>query len=426
MNRRDRRWAVLTPTLQRVQSHIDQREYCAWATPYLRWLRQPLGVLAVIAIAALLCGLFVAAQGVVVFAATAAVITVGCVWPWIGIRGVSCHLSFATTRTEEGKPVEAELVITNRWPWPVWGLAIEGGFNRAGDSEEHAAIAISRVGGWSRGSYIWSFTPTMRGKYPITCPQLVTEFPFGLWKASKSVQVDSSLIAWPLRFPLPPLPLPSGTHSWVGQPSECAAGSLGHRTTVREFRQGDSMRQIHWAKTALYDKLVAYDREGLAISDATITLDNHPSLHPEPGPQSTLEWSVRIAASVGDALLRQGVSVTFVSHSDRFRSRSTGNGPCELLDWLAVLGSSERTPNTSRNNASASHEFTSLTVHITTDLSDGAGGDSIVLLTDSKQSLEPCRRAAADGWMSVQPNADVPLQIRKGWRNGPRRLRYAC
>ena len=33
------------------------------------------------------------------------------------------------------------------------------------------------------------------------------------------------------------------------------------------------MRQIHWAKTALYDKLVSYDREGLAVSDATITLD---------------------------------------------------------------------------------------------------------------------------------------------------------
>lgn len=426
MSQDNRRWATLTRTFRRIRTHMDQREYCGWATPYLRWLRQPLGVLALIAIAALLCGLFVAPQGLVVFAATAAVIAVGCVWPWIGIRGVSCHLSFATTRTEEGKPVEAELVITNRWPWPVWGLAIEGGFDRAGDAEEHAAIAISRVGGWSRGSYIWSFTPTMRGRYPITCPQLVTEFPFGLWKASKSVQVDSSLIAWPLRFPLPPLPLPSGTHSWVGQPSECAAGNLGHRTTVREFRQGDSMRQIHWAKTALYDKLVAYDREGLAISDATITLDTHPSLHSQPGPHSTLEWSIRIAASVGNALLQQGVSVTLASHAGRFRSKSTGSSPGEMLDWLAVLGSSECTPAKSRSSNSSSHVLTALTVHITTDLSGSAAGDSIVLLTESRQPLKSCTSSAADGWMTVRPDADVPLQIRKGWRNGPRRIRYAC
>ena len=425
MNLITRLRAAINRNYQRFGKHMVEREYCDWATPYLRPLRQPLGVLALTAIAALLCGLFVAPPGFVVFASVVAVIAVGCVWPWFGIRGVSCHLSFAATRTEEGKPVEAELVITNRWPWPVWGLAIEGGFDRVGHAEEHATIAISRIGGWSRGHYRWSFTPTMRGRYPATCPQLVTEFPFGLWKARRRVHVASSLIAWPLRFSLPPLPLPSGTHSWVGQPSECAAGSLGHRTTVREFRQGDSMRQIHWAKTALYDKLVCYDREGLAISDATITLDTHPSLHPQPGPHSTLEWSIRIAASVGDALLRQGVGVTFVSHSGKFRSEATGNNPSEMLDWLAILDTDESTLARSRNNACSSHVLSALTVHITTDLSDTAAGDSIVLLTESERSLESCTRSAAGGWMAVRPDTDVPLQIRKGWRNGPRRLRYA-
>lgn len=216
--------------------HIIEQEYCPWATPYLCTLRQPLGVLTLTAMASLPCGLFVAPQGFVVFASVAAVIAVGCAWPWLGMRGVSCRLSFAATRTEEGKPVEAHLVITNGWPWPVWGLAVEGGFDQAHRSDEQAAIAISRIGGWSRGHYRWSFTPTMRGRYPATCPQLVTGFPFGLWKARKRVDVASSVIAWPQRFPLPPLPLPSGTQSWVGQPSECAAGSVGHRTTVGPSR----------------------------------------------------------------------------------------------------------------------------------------------------------------------------------------------
>ena len=425
MNLITRLRATFNRSYQKFSKHLVEREYCVWLAPYLSPLCRPLGVLALTAIAALLCGLFVAPQGFVVFGSVIAVIAVGCIWPWFGTRGLSCQLSFAVTQTEEGKPVEAELVITNRWPWPVWGLAIEGGFDRVGQAEKQATVAISRVGGWSRGHYRWSFTPTVRGRYPITCPQLVTEFPFGLWKARKRVHVASSVIAWPARFPLPPLPLPSGTPSCVGQPSDCVVGDSGHRTTVREFRHGDSMRQIHWAKTALYDKLISYEREGLAVGDATITLDTHPSLHPESGPDSTLEWSIRIAASVGDALLRQGVGLTLVSHSARFRSIATGNNPSGMLDWLATLDTSVRSTTEGRTTSSPSYSLTALTAHITTDLSDVIASDSIVLLTEPNRPLTQCTRSATNGWMTVKPNADIATQIRKGWRNGPRRTRYA-
>ena len=148
----------------RFTQHALQHQYCVWATPYLRLLSHPLGALLLAAFAALLCGLFVAPHGFVVFASVMAVVTVGCVWPWIGIRGVSCELSFPVARTEEGKPVDAELTITNRWPWPVWGLAVEGGLDRTGKQEDQAAIAIARIGGWSRGKHRWAFTPAMRGK----------------------------------------------------------------------------------------------------------------------------------------------------------------------------------------------------------------------------------------------------------------------
>ena len=198
----------MSDTSQRKQQNFSkwlrtlfvEREFCTWATPYLRWFRQPLGVLMLLATAALLCGLFVAPQGFVVLAAILAVISIGCIWPWIGIRGVSCQLKFTANRTEEGKPVEAELVIANRWPWPVWGLAIEGGFaaqDESGNEETNqASIAVARVGGWSRGYFNWTFTPEQRGCFPMTDPKLVTEFPFGLWKAKRGVEVLSKLYAF--------------------------------------------------------------------------------------------------------------------------------------------------------------------------------------------------------------------------------------
>lgn len=404
--------------------HMTEQEYFEWVNPYLYSLAKPLGILILIEIASILCGFFVAPQGFVVSASILSVIVVGCFWPWIGIRGVSCQLSFAVSRTEEGKPVEAELVVANRWPWPVWGLAIEGGFDHS-DEEERAEVAISRIGGWSKGKYRWSFTPRMRGQYPHTCPELVTEFPFGLWKAKKPIEVLSKVIAWPMRFPLPELPLPAGAPSWVGQPSENAAGVIGHRTTVREYQSGDSMRQIHWAKTALYDKLISYEREGIAVMDATITLDAQPSIHPNRGPDSTLEWTFRIAASIGDALLRQGITLTLISPSSIYRSSSNGSNCSKMLDWLAILDVDKESSYDGAKRYSGSNSLEAISIHITTDLAEATNGNSIVLRTSQENSNTNRMASTSSGWITVEQNSDIPRQIRNGWRSGPRKVRYA-
>lgn len=395
------------------------------ALPYIAWMKQPLGVLLLLGLAALLCGLLVAPSGYAVLAAVVVVIVVGCIWPWIGVRGVSCQLRFAAPRTEEGKAVEAELVITNRWPWPVWGLAVEGGLAPAAGESDQPAIAISRVAGWSRGYFRWPFVPPMRGRYPVASPQLVTEFPFGLYKARRQAGVPSRLIVWPERFPLPPLVLTQGRQSWAGQPAQCTTGNQGHRTTVRDYRHGDSMRQIHWTKTALHDRLVSYEREGFAITDASIWLDTHPTLHRGVGRDASIEWTIRIAASICETLCRQGVSVTVATHSGQFRAHATGSPPTDLLDWFAELDCGDRTADRSTDRPRFAHGERLLTIHITTDLSNKFASDSIVVLTEPGEHPAVEKRRLARSWMTVGADADIPGQVHNGWRNGRRRLRHA-
>ena len=402
-----------------------EREYCEWADPYLAKLRRPLGILISLAAASLLCGLFVAPQGFVMLAAISAVLLIGCLWPWIGIRGVSCQLRFNTARSEEGKPVDTELIVTNRWPWPVWGLAVEEGLGATAGESASPDVAIARIGGWSQGHFRWQFTPAVRGRYPVETPQLATEFPFGLWKAKKPVEVLSQLIVWPMRFPLPPLILPSGTQSWTGQSSECTAGNVGHRTSVREYRVGDSIRQIHWAKTALYDKLVSYEREGLAINEATISLDTHSALHRGTGPESSLEWTIRIAASVCEALIRQGVSVSIVTGSEAFTAVTSAQNPTLMLDWFALLNSRNCPPSNRIERKRRIPQRDSLTIHITTDQCRESGPDSIVIMTANDGASLAEHSAAKRCWIRLQQNSDIPAQIRRGWRSGPRKRSYA-
>ena len=91
------------------------------------------------------------------FTALLAVILLGVVWPWIAIRGVSCSLCFNRRRATEGDDVQVTLSIKNSFPWPIWGLAVEGGFflEDISNSNDSTAVALARVPGWTN--------PTLNG-----------------------------------------------------------------------------------------------------------------------------------------------------------------------------------------------------------------------------------------------------------------------
>ena len=88
---------VSTRLIHKAASNVDDvlnHDFCPWANKYVYWLKKPMGILIVAAIAAFLCGLFVTPQGLVISAAIMATLALGIVWPWIGLLGLSCELRF--------------------------------------------------------------------------------------------------------------------------------------------------------------------------------------------------------------------------------------------------------------------------------------------------------------------------------------------
>ncbi len=73
---------------------VLNHDFCPWANRYVYWLKQPIGWFILAATAALVIGVSVAPHALVIFAAISVVIVLGVAWPWIGVRGISCGLSF--------------------------------------------------------------------------------------------------------------------------------------------------------------------------------------------------------------------------------------------------------------------------------------------------------------------------------------------
>ena len=112
------------------------------------------------------CGLLLN-PGVFILSGTLAfVLGLGIVWPWLTMYGIRCELAFEGTRAREGEPVRTTITLTNRWPWPAWGLSLVRGF--VIDTRDAAqGVALSKVSAWDTAEFAWEFIPECRGIYPV-------------------------------------------------------------------------------------------------------------------------------------------------------------------------------------------------------------------------------------------------------------------
>jgi uncharacterized protein (DUF58 family) len=288
----------MSRTAERLANFLNH-DFCPWANGYVYWLKQPIGWFVLGALAALLIGLSVAPQALIICAALLAVALIGVAWPWIGMRGISCSLSFDRRRATEGSAVRVRMSVSNRWPWPLLGLMVDRGFFLPTNIEEsQPAASLARVAGWSRAVFEWEFFPARRGRYPIQTPRLTTGFPFGLWHAHGKIAIENELLVWPRTASLQSIPPILGQSLAIGGTCSRQAGDEGDMIGLRPFRPGDSLRHVHWAQTARQDRFVVCERQATARRRVRLILDAG-SLMRRDESNAASEDLIRLAASVG-------------------------------------------------------------------------------------------------------------------------------
>ena len=338
-------------------------DFCPWANRYFTWLKSPLAWMAAAAIASGLVGAVAAPQGWVVCGALVGTMALGAIWPWVAVRGVSAELSFERPRCHEGDEVIVELAVANRWPWPVWGLLIEGGI------DEDAALA--RVPAWSKARYRFAWRPERRGPLPRQVPQVATGFPFGLWTCRRPIAVARELIVWPRLTALRSTPFDRCDQPAIAGGLVDRPGDEGDLVSARPYRPGDSPRRIHWAHTSRRDTLIVCERQTASQRHAVVALDPHAfakdglptryqpasglsagvggdwgetsgggGLEPADGTarQDPLDAALRVLASVCQALHRHGWQVACELDGQTIRVSSQPAALRALWDRLAWHG----------------------------------------------------------------------------------------
>lgn len=284
-------------------SRLMTTDFCPWANRFVYWLKEPIGWFALATLASVLVGAFLSPLGWTLAAGLTAVLVFGMGFPWLATRCVNCKLQPACDELHEREASYLKLSVRNYLPLPIMGLMIEGYLTEAAvtvDSGEPAVIpeaALERIPAFSTASYRLPIAAEYRGRYPKQVPKIACAFPFGIWTARREIQNLSPVTVLPLLIPISEeLELPGDQLADLGVGNR--ASTNGDFLGVRDFRRGDSLKNIHWVQSARQDQLVVCERGGPQNQAIELHLSTARCLGTEVESRENLAWRVRIAASL--------------------------------------------------------------------------------------------------------------------------------
>ena len=331
---------------------LARRDWGAWLAAWLTYdfaskydkywidrIKHPATLLGLAALTAAVCGAYLHAQGYLVAIVLGTALSLGLVWPWVSIRGLTGTVEFDQTRVVEGEPVTVTARVRNRSPLAVWGVSAQEGLGRSPEAPPLASLAF--LGALSQREATWIWRPERRGEFPDpegTDPvRLSTGFPFGLWNAGRALSCVRPIVVWPR-------PAHVGVDPHVGEVEDVRSlsptnkvGTTGDVLGVRPYRRGDPLRRIHWAQTARVGGLIVCEVQAQALPRLRVVLDADPQTHRGSGPQSSREWAIRIAAGLIDQAIARGAVVEAVLGGWAIPSRGGEAQRRLIMDALAKL-----------------------------------------------------------------------------------------
>jgi uncharacterized protein (DUF58 family) len=159
----------------------------------------------------------------------------------------------------------------------------------------------------------YTVRPPVRGRHRLGPLAVSLRDPYGLTSRFLEIGGVDHVLALPRSVPLRRTRPPG---AGVG-----AEGSIPHMValhgeddqSVREYRDGDDLRRIHWRATARAGELMVRQEDRPARHRAVILLDSRADAHRGSGAGASFEWAVSAAASILVHLGDIGYAVHLVS-----------------------------------------------------------------------------------------------------------------
>lgn len=224
--------------------------------------------------------------------------------------GVARRAVPARVQIDQPATIELSVINPSRTRSPV--IAAEEILDYALGDRPRAVIPSLRRGQTHTLSYV--VRSHIRGRHRLGPLALSVSDPFGLTDRAVAMQSTADLVVLPRVVTL-------GSSS-TGAHGVGSEGTIPHMValhgeddiSVRDYRDGDDLRRVHWPATARTGSLMVRQEDRPAMKRAIVLLDSRESVHGATISPS-LEWAVTMAASVVAHTERQGYAVHLLTAS---------------------------------------------------------------------------------------------------------------
>ncbi|EZP31485.1 DUF58 domain-containing protein [Pseudomonas sp. RIT288] len=195
---------------------------------------------------------------------------------------------------------------------------------------------------------VYRLRPLKRGHFSFEHCEINLPSPFGLWTGKRLLAVSGDIRVYPDFAKLYGGQL-LAVDNWlsqlgVRQRQRRGQGLEFHQ--LREFREGDSLRQIDWKATARQRTPIAREYEDERDQQIMFLLDCGRRMHSQDDELSHFDHALNACLLLGYVALRQGDAVglcTFAGDQTRYLAPVKGHGQLNrLLDSVYDLDSSQR------------------------------------------------------------------------------------
>ena len=204
-----------------------------------------------------------------------------------------------------GRPVviEVELENTSRF-LPAYGLVVR-------DSDGRAAIHDSMLATRDRRRHSVEVNFPDRGRHELGAWRLDVLLPLGFFLKSKVLIFDREVLVYPRLLPMSSASVRRGGGRRSPDALE-SRGREGEVTQLRDFREGDELRSLHWKQTARQQRLIVVERQKATEKSVFFVVDPRLEDPADPRQRDRFEHVVSEVATAVVLRLREGVSVGLV------------------------------------------------------------------------------------------------------------------
>lgn len=253
----------------------------------------------------------------------------------VGCLGANCFLSWQSLKSLDIQvPGVVHLSEGERLaqPWRVMNRGTRASGLIRAESNAGVLFGIRVIPGGGEASVVPELKFEKRGVYSHSEVRLVSDYPFGLARWERRLQIPGEVIVSSAVYHCPPPPA-SGYDVMLGGKfkGHHPVASGAHFAGVRPFREGDSFKQIHWKSSAKGQGLMVKTFEEELSGRVSFLIDN--GWNPD-----SLDDCARAAGSLMFAALDAGhhVEALDLARMEPLLVPPFADGQ-EILEWLARL-----------------------------------------------------------------------------------------